>query len=155
MNNKKLIVKGLRPMIHPENFANTIYANFIYLANSPDLMHTKQEIQRLLTDENMIGYIISDNNHIIAYLIGEIKHLNDGRIVFYISYIFVAPKYRSQKLGTYLLKKVIQRSQEKGIKFIILTCDSKLLSYYDKFGFQYDPVLRSNDDKQHILTLYL
>ncbi len=154
---KKLVVKGLRQMVYPENFVNTIYQNFIYLANNPNLQHNKREIQRLLTDENMIGYIVCDDKHVVAYLIGEIKNLNDGRIVFYISYIFVAPKYRVQKIGSYLLRKVIVDAQNKGLKFVLLTCDvfnEKLFNFYRKFGFRQDPLLK-NDQQHDVLVIYL
>lgn len=154
---KKLVVSELRQMINPNNLINTIYDNFIYLKEQQNLMHNKQEIKRLLTDENMIGYMVYDGNYIIAYLIGETKHLTDGRIVYYISYMYVAPKYRKHKIGSYLLKKVILDTKNRGLKFILLTYDvsnNKLLNFYTKFGFHRDPILKNN--QQHdIFTLYL
>ena len=124
----------------------------------PNLGHNIDEIRRLLNDRNMISYVAYDKQgKIIAYLIGEMKHLNDGRIVYYISYLYVIPQYRNRKIGSQLIHLMIQKCKQRGTKFIMLTCDTSnkmLIAFYMKRGFIRDPILKNG--KQHeVFCLYV
>ena len=93
----------------------------------------------------------------IAYLIGEFKTLNDGRYVYYISYLYVAKPYRSRKIGAQLMKLIISKCNNIGVKHIILTCDThdrKVLTFYKNIGFIPDPVLK-NLSRHEVYTLYM
>lgn len=155
----KIVIKELINIKHDSinGFANSIYNNFIYISDNEDLMHSKDEIKRLLASKNTICYVMYDNNNIIAYIVGEKKHLDDGRFTYYIDYIYVSKKYRGRKLGTKLIDIAINKCKNLGIKFIMLTCDThddKVMSFYIKIGFMPDPVLR-NFKRHEVLTLYL
>ena len=94
---------------------------------------------------------------LIAYLIGEINHLNDGRLVYYISYFYVCPKYQNKKIGSRLIDCLINKCTVWGIRFIILTCDTndrKLVSFYSKRNFEVDTVLK-NGTRHEVFTLNL
>lgn len=139
------------------NFAKIVFNNFKHISRIPELQHNMIEISRLLSSSNTISYVIYSSNVIIGYLIGEKKHLNDGRIVFYISYLYICKKYRGKNLGSHLVNLIIDKCKSWGIKFILLTCDtkdSKVIKFYDKFGFRPDTLLRSGNDYD-VYTLYL
>ena len=153
----KFVIKEVHSIKDVGKLSNIIYKNFIYLTSKPELQHNKEELTRLLTDENMLTYFVYENDKAVAYLVGEIKNLNDGRTAFYISYIFVAQKYRSKHIGSLLLKHVVKSIQSTGIKYILLTSDTadeKLSHFYEKFGFTIDPILRNNS-RHEVFVLYL
>jgi len=138
-------------------YTKIIYENFIELTQFSNVKHTPQDIYALLESENMVGYVIIYAKKIIGYLFGEYTSLNDGRNVYYLSYIYIAPKYRKAQLGTKLLIKLINMCNHRGTKFIILTCDSqdkKVMNFYKKFGFINDPVLKRSD-RYMVMCLYL
>ena len=138
-------------------FVDIIFNNFSELANIPYINHSRDDIHRLLSSENMFGYFVIYSTKIIAYVIGESIQMHDGRHAYYLSYIYVADKYQHIKIGTLLIKKIIFYCTRIGIPFIVQTCDInniKLIKFYKKFGFIYDPILKNN--KQHeILCLYI
>lgn len=141
----------------PNELCEIIYQNFIHLSNIKRLKHNKNEIYRLLLDDNMIGYIVYEGKYAIAYLIGEIKILYDGRKIYYITYLYVLRSYRSQYIGTILMEYIINKCYKLHIRYIILTCDiynKKIYNFYKKFGFQVDIILRTND-RYEVLVLYL
>lgn len=152
-----LTVKNVTHLQNPNSLVNTIYNNFIYLANTPQLQHNKQEILRLLTDENLFGLLVFNKDKLVGYLIGETKTLADGRYVYYISYVYVAKEYRKHKIGTQLLQILIKKCHELGVQFILLTCDIKdemAYKFYLKNKFVDDPILKSNNQHK-ILIKYL
>lgn len=128
-------------------YTNIIYYNFIELANRSDVVHTKEDIHKLLLSDDMYGYIVRFANKIVGYLFGEFTTLSDGRNVYYLSYIYIAPKYRQYKIGSVLVQKLIDKCNNRGIMFIVLTCDThdtRVMHFYQKFGFIQDPVLKRN-----------
>lgn len=138
-------------------FTKIIFDNFIELKQYPYVRHTHNDIQKLLSSEQLFGYIVKYNDTIIAYMFGEVTTLSDGRNVFYLSYIYVVPKYRHIKTGSLLLRKLIAHCRQFGIPFIVLTCDTeneKVMAFYKKFGFVNDPILTS-DRKHDVLCLFL
>lgn len=140
-----------------KNFIATIYNNFIELTNYPQLKHTPEELYRLLTSPNMIMYTIAKDNVMIAYVVGELMHLDDQRYVLFINYLYVGKKYRRNGLGSILMNKMIGYAAFKSMDAVTLICDtedSKVLNFYLNKGFMYDPFLRRYD-KYDVLTLNL
>lgn len=157
--NSKITFKEIKKIDNPHSFADTIYRNFEYLSGIEQLSHNRNEIVKLLTNDNFIGFLLYDEKDmIIAYLVGEIKHLFDGRIVYYISYIFVSEKDRNKRLGSKLLQILINKCKEElGIKFIVLTCDiyNKIAyDFYRRRGFKIDTLLSTNG-RHEVLSLIL
>jgi len=131
----------------PDNinlFVPIVYGNFIHLKYHPNLLHNPTEIKKLLNDKTFLGiFIFDDNKKILGYLIGKTMILNDGRKVFYISYIYVSKKFRNKKLGSKMLDIVHERKRNHDA--IMLTCDTTdklVLNFYLKRGYMLDFALR-------------
>jgi len=154
----KLSIHEIRDMKGDVNgFADAIHKHFIYLAERPELQHNIYELRRLLTGKDTISFVVYDGDKIVAYLVGEIKDLNDGRVAYYVSYLYVCEKYRSKKIGTKLMKTVIDKAKASDIRYVILTCDTedkKVHEFYQKLGFMPDHILR-NYGRHEVMTLYL
>src|SRR5262249_31784652 len=119
----------------------------------PELMHSIPNIRKTIMSDGNLCYLVYHNKSLIAYLIGDFRNLPDNRYAYYISYLYVSPNYRNHKIGTKLMIMLLNKCQSTGTKFIALTCDSnntKVVSFYKKFGFIKDPLLNSN--KRH--TVY-
>lgn len=128
-----------------ELFARTIYNNFLSLADYPVLKHTMDEIRRLLMSDDLILYLAIRDKKIIGYLVGEFMTLNDGRNVLYISYLYVASKFRKHNVGSNLLKMAMNKSIKSKLNGILLisdTEDKQAANFYAKHYFSYDNILR-------------
>lgn len=128
-----------------DSFINAVFNNFIELVNQPKLLHTKPDIYKLLMSPNFRGYLVYYNKSIVAYLLGELKTLADGRKVFFINYLFVAPSSRKQGIASKLLNSVNGYVHQNSYDAVMLICDTenpKVYDYYLKRGFMLDLVLR-------------
>jgi ribosomal protein S18 acetylase RimI-like enzyme len=126
-------------------FIDLIYNNFINLSKYPSLKHTKHDINKLLKSPGMRGYVTTvKNNKLLGYLIGEVIQLADRRKVFYISYLYIAKRFRNKKIGSKLMDTVIStfRSKYDGIMLTCDTDDLKVFEFYQKKGFMLDLMLR-------------
>lgn len=154
----KLTVKDFNPAVHNvDMLVNIIHYNFLYLNHDPNLQHTKEEIKRLLTDKNCIGFLVFDGKKLVAYMFGELKFLNDGRNVYYISYVYVIQSYRNRKIGSYLMNLAIQKMKQRNIRYIVLTVDiqdKKAYDFYMKKGFMPDNILR-NYGRHEVLSMQI
>jgi GNAT superfamily N-acetyltransferase len=140
-----------------KQFIGTIYNNFIELADFPNLKHTHNNIYKLLTSPNMILFTVSKNNIMIAYCLGELMKLSDGRYVLFLSYLYVGSKYRRNGLGSILMNKIISYARFKRMNAVMLVCntdDQRVMNFYFDKGFMYDQYLRRYD-KYDVLTLNL
>jgi ribosomal protein S18 acetylase RimI-like enzyme len=140
-----------------KHFIDVIYNNFLNLASDKSSKHTKEEIKRLLTSQNMFGFLLYNGKILVGYIIGEKINLSDGRLVNYITYLYVAKNYRTCGLGEQLVTLSITKTRNIGLSFIILKCDkfnNSICKFYSKRGFIPDPVL-GNTGKHQILTYYL
>lgn len=152
MNKNSVTLRPILKIKDPSAFVKTVYDNFSYLTE-PELNHTVEEIRRVVTSPDFFGLLMyNSDGRIIAYLVGEFKNLADGRYVYYITYMFVSPRFRGRKLGSRMVNKLAEHCTTKGVRFIILTCDStknKLVNFYRNLGFMDDPVIKTNN--QHIV----
>jgi GNAT superfamily N-acetyltransferase len=155
-----LIVKIVKNISNNKNlFVNLVYQQFSYLTD-PKLNHNLQEIDRLINNNrDFLGILVYNDKILIGYLIGEFKNLDynqDKRLVYYITYMYVVPKYRNKKIATLLIKKIIDICENSRVKNILLTCESDLIVFYSKFGFNKDPVYVNLDNSNHyVMSLNL
>jgi ribosomal protein S18 acetylase RimI-like enzyme len=120
-----------------ELFIDTIFNNFIDLYNFPYLKHNKTEILKLLSSNNFYGFLVFHGNIIIGYLLGEVINLNN-QFVFFINYLFIAPTFRNNKLGTQLINIAKQYVIMNDFDAIAQLCDinnQNIINFYEKLGF--------------------
>ena len=137
--------------------ATVAYNNFIYLTKFPELMHTKEDIVKALQSDGNLCYLLYDGNNLIGYLIGDFRTLQDSRYAYYISYLYISKQYRDKKLGSRLMDKIIKKCQDTGVKFIVLTCDTKddkIIRFYERYGFKVDSYL-GGGKRHEVFTLYI
>lgn len=159
MNNQTNIIKCIETskITNPMLLAKVIYKNFSYLTAYPEVQHNVNSIVQSLNVEGNYCYLLYHNNDLIGYLVGDFRTLPDNRYGYYISYVYICEKYRNMKLGTKLMDKLINKCKEKGVKFIVLTCDirdKKVVNFYRKYGFNKDPNLPGNNPHL-VFSLYL
>lgn len=139
-------------------FAKTIYNNFRYLKDYPQLKHTFEDINQLLKSVNMYSILVYDiNGKIIAYLIGEILELDDGKTVLYIDYIYVVSMYRELGIASKLLDILVSKVNSWNINGIMLTADTenkKIYDFYLKRGFMPDQTHRRYE-RHDVLSKYI
>ena len=129
-------------------FAKTVYNNFKYLERYSNLKHNMTEIIRIIKSPNSIIIFKINNKKIVGYVLGEIIKLNDGRNIFYITYIFTSRQFRLQGIASELLNVVFKIVSDKGLDCVMLTYDSDdvhLKNFYEKKGFMPDVILRTYD----------
>lgn len=146
---------NIQPLIHI--YTKIVYTHFIDLAQYQYVQHNEPAIHKLLSSDDMFGYVVKVEQKIIGYLFGEFTVLSDGRRVYYLSYVYIAPRFQHHRIGSILMKKLINKCYVHGSLFIVLTCDNedkKIMNFYKKFGFVPDPVLRRHQ-KHDVLCLYL
>ena len=128
-------------------FINLIYNNFIELTEEDKLMHTKENIEKNLRADNSVIIIAYDktNNKIAGFLAANIMELDDRRMVFYISYIYTAEKYRNNGIATRLMdvsEQITHNKKCNGIMLIFDTDNKQLYHFYEGRGFMQDINLR-------------
>ncbi|MFX3635200.1 MAG: GNAT family N-acetyltransferase [Candidatus Pristimantibacillus sp.] len=74
---------------------------------------------------------------------GEQKDTKEGNN-FCILTIAVDPEVRHQRIGTQLLKKLIEECTVKEHSFMLLMCERHLVRFYEQAGFQYMGLAASN-----------
>jgi ribosomal protein S18 acetylase RimI-like enzyme len=164
MNNNtsmdSISINVIRKIQNPDSFIKIVYNNFNYL-DDPNLNHNIGEIKRIILSDTFLGLLLYDKMSkpakIIGYLVGEFKQLDDGRYIYYITYMFVAKQYRMKNLGSMMMYKIINVCKEHKIKYILLTYDTtdyKLCKFYKKFNFINDPIFITNS-KHCVMCLYL
>lgn len=128
----------------------TIRNNFAYLEQFLQLKHTDSEIRRLLTSQDMFGVCVYDNNNtFIGYLVGERMNLADGRVVAYISYLYVSALQRQSGIGSKLIGWMKKYAVGKlGVQFILLSTlrvNAQAIKFYRKHQFTEEKLLSTND----------
>lgn len=160
MQQSKITIKEIRKVKNIKLLIRTLERDFIYLKADKfsQLGHNEQELTRLVTGENFLSlFAFNDQNKMVGYLVGEIKKLQDSRMVYYISYLHVSPEYRGYRIGSKLIEMIINKCNDFGYKFVMLTCDSQksqIVNLYKKYGFTKDPLLGSND-RHCVYSLFL
>ena len=139
------------------NLDMMIYTSFKKLSHNPKLSHNLDEIGRLLGSPNSVLVVVNKLNNpnnptnpnktrLCAYLLGEVKKLNDGRNVFFITYIYVSGQMRAHGIGNKLLAKAESICKEKNLSGIMLICDTSdsfVLNWYQNKGYMEDLYLRN------------
>jgi GNAT superfamily N-acetyltransferase len=132
--------------IKARKLVNAIYLNFLDLSDYPELKHNRHELMRLVTSEKSKVILIMVDGKIAAYLIGEIMDLDDGRRVFYISYLFTSKIFRGKGFASRLMRYADELVKNFEFDGIMLTCDTEdeeVHNFYLARGFFPDLILRN------------
>jgi ribosomal protein S18 acetylase RimI-like enzyme len=144
-------------LTNTQQLADAIFNNFSYLTKFPELSHSKQEIAKQLGSPNALVFLIyNSDKKVIGYVTGEKKTLPDGRRVYYIAYFYVQTQYRSHGIGQKALDMVKEKCLARGIRAIVLTCDSqdgRVYEFYRKNGFVLDGLLGNGRLRHHVVSL--
>jgi GNAT superfamily N-acetyltransferase len=128
------------------NLNSMLYINFLEIGAHPLLNHNRKEINRLIHSPDAQIYFYLINSQIASYLVGEIMKLNDGRMIFYITYLYTSKKFRKHGLATKLMQFAEKIALEKNLDGMMLTCDTEnsyVYNYYLLKGFMPDIQLRT------------
>jgi ribosomal protein S18 acetylase RimI-like enzyme len=128
-------------------FINLIYNNFIELSEEQKLMHTKEDIEKNLRADNSVIILVLDKkiNKMLVFLTANIIELDDRRLVFYISYVYTAEKYRNNGIASRIFDVAEQIAHNKkcnGIMLIFDTENKQLYHFYEGKGYMQDINLR-------------
>lgn len=146
-----------RKLDNINRLAKIIFLNFIKLMDQPNIEFSMDAIERLLVSNNLVGWFLLDNNDkIIGYLIGEIKRLQDGRLVYFISYFYISKNYRGKGLGKIMLLRCLKFIKDNNIPFTMLITERDTVGYnlYKKIGFQNDPLIKIDNPDYVLLMNY-
>lgn len=146
-----------RKLDNINRLAKIIFLNFIKLMDQPNIEFSMDAIERLLVSNNLVGWFLLDNNDkIIGYLVGEIQRLQDGRLVYFISYFYISKNYRGNGLGKIMLLRCLKFIKDNNIPFTMLITEKDTVGYnlYKKIGFQNDPLIKINNPDYVLLMNY-
>ena len=123
---------------------NTIYNNFIELADMPILSHNKATISANMYKESIL-ILCMLNDKICGYLLGYYTKLNDSRQVLFINYIYLSKKFRHKGIGRQLMLMAIDDASEHradGVMLIYDTDNAYVDKFYKNLGFMLDVNMR-------------
>ena len=146
-----------RKLDNINRLAKIIFLNFIKLMDQPNIEFSMDAIERLLVSNNLVGWFLLDNNDkIIGYLVGEIQRLQDGRLVYFISYFYISKNYRGNGLGKIMLLRCLKFIKDNNIPFTMLITERDTVGYnlYKKIGFQNDPLIKIDNPDYVLLMNY-
>ena len=130
-------------------FVDIIYNNFIYLAEFPELLHTKDNIYDTIQNENTIVlltfYEDTECSKLSSFILCQKIELADRRRVLYINYIYVAESLRHNGLGSELMdtvETIALNNKLNGVMLIYDTANPKLSHFYQNRGYMSDINLR-------------
>ncbi len=105
-----------------------------------------------VTENNYISFVALVDDKVVGYIIGKIADMSiPCRIIrnqAELSHMFILEDYRSEKIGSDLVKSFIEVVAKRGIKNIKVVASAanyKAISFYRKHGFRdYDLTLELN-----------
>ncbi|MEM2368297.1 MAG: ribosomal protein S18-alanine N-acetyltransferase [Candidatus Bathyarchaeia archaeon] len=116
---------------------------------------TKEQIARLLLDQNCISLIAKHEKEIIGFIVG-IVYAEDDTTIGHILTIDVSPRYHRRGVGTKLLQEMEKIFKDKNVKMIRLEVredNIAALNLYDKLGYKKIRKLRRYYGDAHGLLL--
>lgn len=92
----------------------------------------------LINEKNIQVWIIEDKNEIVGTgtLLFEQKLIHNFGLVAHIEDVVISKNFRRQNYGKMLIEHLIQKAKEKTCYKVILDCDSKIETFYNKCGLK-------------------
>lgn len=124
-----------------------IIREFVLSDIDKGLLETLKEVWQITEiSENTINKFISNQNYLIVVeieneIIGcgtlhlQYKFIRNGGIAGFIEDVVVREKYRNNKIGSKLIKKLIEKATELNCYKVVLSCFPNRVSFYERNGF--------------------
>ncbi|WP_245308156.1 GNAT family N-acetyltransferase [Halalkalibacter urbisdiaboli] len=93
-------------------------------------MFTEEEIYRAISNS---WYYVSVYHK--QQLIGFGRIISDGAYQTFICDVMVSPEFQNQGIGRIIVKTLMNKCQQEGVKWIQLFCAKGKQSFYKKLGF--------------------
>ena len=105
-----------------------------------DINKFKTNIKLFLKKQKREIYIIKDKYQILgtATLHYQPKLIRNGCKAGLIEEVVVNKKFRGNKIGEQLIKKVMEIARKNGCYKVILNCYSERIKFYERCGFKQD-----------------
>jgi predicted acetyltransferase len=130
-----------------------IFFNFLYLQNENNIDFSINSIENLLKQTSLLGWFLLENNDNIAgYILGDVRVLNDGRRVYFISYFYIIKKFRNKGYGTKMILNVFNYCNNNNISFICLI-SKKNDNFFKKLGFTKDNLVNINNKNYEFISI--
>lgn len=143
----EIIIKKLKTKEEAENlfekFKPTLKNDFSnFPKEAMEVFRKRYSKNRLLS--KFLAYIVSDQDHIIGFVIGDQPYAGVG----YIDWIWVDPRYRKKGIGIKLLSFLEKEYKKLGSHKINLSTSHKNnLEFYKKCGFQIEGLRKKDSFK--------
>jgi len=141
-----------------ENMSKIIYINFIELEGEERIGHGIEEIRELIKDRGNVSFFLTDRgDRVIGYMIGKREEMKDGRLVYYLSYIYIMERYRNMGIGGRMIEYLIEYIGGMNIKYIITTSKKGSIGerLYKRKGFIRDRMMEVKNEKFEVLVRYI
>lgn len=108
---------------------------FNYLYDAVGWGHYEKDISKIALENTMYSISVYDEENIIGY--GRI--IGDGICFLYIHDVMVIPEYQSQKIGTTIMNKLLEKINEikkynPSVRVYLGASEGKE-KFYEQFGF--------------------
>jgi ribosomal protein S18 acetylase RimI-like enzyme len=148
-----MLLEQLNKIKNVELLSKIIFFHFLYLQYEKNIQFSTSNIENILTSSSMLGwFLLEDNKNISGYLIGEVRILEDGRRVFFISYFYIIEIQRRKGYGTKMMKNAMSYCINNNIQFIMLISKKNDI-FFKKLGFSKDILIQLDNKNYEIITM--
>ena len=150
-------IQRFHSLSNKNRLAKIIFLNFFNLQYEKNIEFSMESIMDILNSFALTGWFLLDNDDkIIGYLIGKTQGLQDGRFVYFISYLYIVNKYRKRGLATRMLLICMEYVKNNNISNIMLITknNSNAHRLYSKLGFDIDPLIEIKNKDHVVISNY-
>lgn len=97
----------------------------------------KQIFETIKQNPSQIIYVVLKDSKVIgaATLLIEQKFIHHGKCVGHIEDVVISKEFQKSKIGTELIKTLLQRAESEGCYKTVLNCLENISPFYEKIGF--------------------
>lgn len=145
----KLLIRYLKEEDLQKGFFDTL-SNLSSVGKiNDDPILARKTFNKIINDEkyNIIVAEDIDNNQIVgsATLLIEQKFIHGGSNAGHIEDVATRKGFERKGIGKKIIEKLIEIAKEKQCYKIILDCDEKVSSFYEKLGFEKKSIMMRMD----------
>jgi glucosamine-phosphate N-acetyltransferase len=130
--------------LQPNDLSNGFFETLSNLSEVESISKEKNLAEKIYNiikyNKNYIIIIAEDNkNHQVigtATLLIEQKFIHNGGKAGHVEDVVTRKGYENKGIGKEIMRELIKIAKENGCYKIILDCDEKVISFYEKIGFR-------------------